>query len=567
MVLWLSAACDDATPGQDAGSHSSAAAGSAALAAGERLRILAGDEDGPGYMAIDDRYVYWTTRTALRRMSIEGGPVKTLATSAGISDIAAAHGGVFFTDPPAGTVSYVEREGGVVTTLATGEWPTAVAVAGGIVYWSDVPSLVNTATLRRMRVDGSDANVMLDSLSDPSDIAVDDSFVYLTSSSTGCTWSSEVGGGCYGGGVRKVPRAGGPAQVVDTRGTSHAIAVGPGGTYWLTDDQGLKVMFAPTNAGPTVMLADVRGESMGPVVADANAVYLSSSDRGRVLKISHDEIGAKPVAVDLGRVGGIAVDHAWIYVAAKGQILRVAKDGSAAQPRSLITGPCPKPIGSAEEIAVTPRWDGNLELLALYLDEGRLTASRETYARVVADINAIRAANPSLADVGFYPRSDGKGVQLLPDEITAESIRRREYSAWDCLNEFYGLETLDARDLGSGLSVFIRLKGIYDMRVVANVYRRLPGITKTQASGYGFGDSSTICAKRDGATITYVIDRRGGDCPAGCTTSDAYAFRSTEPGEIQLLGHASSGLSTEPPNNASPAAAAAEWYSTCEPRF
>jgi hypothetical protein len=327
-------------------------------------------------------------------------------------------------------------------------------------------------------------------------------------------------------------------------------------------------MFAPANGGPVVVLADVLGEDAGPIAADADAVYLSSSEHGRVLKISHDGAGAKPIVVDLGAIYGLAVDDAWVYVAAseKGQILRVAKDGTAARPRGPIDGPCPKPFGKAVEIAATPRLDGNLELLALELDLGRLTASQETYARVVADMNAIRAANPPLADISFYPRSDGKSMQLLPDDLTAESIRNNEYTAWDCLNQFYGLEMLDARriGLGSPYVVYISLKGIYNMGAVASAYAQLPGMTRVQVSSSGFGDSSTICATRDGSTFTYVVDRRGGDCPAGCTTLDAYGYRSTAPGEIELLGHFSAGSSTNLPNVTTPPMPPPEWYSICE---
>ena len=52
---------------------------------------------------------------------------------------------------------------------------------------------------------------------------------------------------------------------------------------------------------------------------------------------------------------------------------------------------CPMPLGSAEELALTPRADTNLELLALSLDVGHLTATQVTYERVVADIGALRA--------------------------------------------------------------------------------------------------------------------------------------------------------------------------------
>src|SRR6185312_12133886 len=102
---------------------------------------------------------------------------------------------------------------------------------------------------------------------------------------------------------------------------------------------------------------------------------------------------------DLGVIGGLAVDRNWVYVAApeRGQILRVSKDGRAAQPSAPVTGPCTMPPTAAEGVAATPRADVNLELLALSIDPGRITADEDTYQRVVADITAIRKADPSLA--------------------------------------------------------------------------------------------------------------------------------------------------------------------------
>ena len=111
---------------------------------------------------------------------------------------------------------------------------------------------------------------------------------------------------------------------------------------------------------------------------DADAFYLSSGGRGRVIKIDLDGGQPKSVVTDLGTTGGIAVDRDWVYVAAtsQGRILRVAKDGSAAKPRGPITGPCPKPVGTAEQVAATPRADANLEMLALHLDGDQVRRAR-----------------------------------------------------------------------------------------------------------------------------------------------------------------------------------------------
>ena len=63
------------------------------------------------------------------------------------------------------------------------------------------------------------------------------------------------------------------------------------------------------------------------------------------------------------------------------------------------------PLGSVEQLAQTPRADFNLELLALSLEPGNITASQALYDRVVADVTAMRRLAPELADVDFLPHT------------------------------------------------------------------------------------------------------------------------------------------------------------------
>lgn len=387
----------------------------------------------------------------------------------------------------------------------------------------------------------------------------DDQFVYVTSTAYGCT-SSTPGAGvstsCYGGGVRRVPLAGGPLEVVDMQGAPAEIFAGARGMYWRTDTE---LMFVPLSGATARTLTKTRGEGGGSVAADADAVYFGSSPRGRVMKLPIDGGTAKPIAVDLGEVSGVVVSGPWVYVAAtnKGQILRISKDGAAARPTAPVEGPCPMPVGTSEEIAATPRRDRSLEALALHLEGDRITASGEMYERVVSDVQAIHATHASLANIGFFPQNDGKTLILTPDALTTQSIQNSQYTAWDCLNSFYGLESLNLSDFEfTDQIVTLELKGLYNTRSIAAVYARLPGIKNAQANGYG-GDRSTICAQRDGSTITYVFDERGGDCPAGCTEHDAHAFRSTAPGQIEPIGAWNDhDLATAPPPP--------DWYSICQ---
>jgi hypothetical protein len=185
-------------------------------------------------------------------------------------------------------------------------------------------------------------------------------------------------------------------------------------------------------------------------------------------------------------------------------------------------------------VAATPRSDADAEWVALQLDADQVVARQPTYDRVSADLAAIRQAMPDLADIGVYPFDDGTTVILAPTEQTFRSIEADDYRDWDCLNDFYGLQSVipEPDPLGTP-QVLVTLKGRYNMPLVAELYARLPGITNA-SDNPSVGDGSKICAARDGASYSYVLDRAGGDCPAGCTTHQAYYFVSNGPGQVEL---------------------------------
>lgn len=513
----------------------------------ESMKVIARGEDGPWSIAIDDRFVYWTTRSALRRAPLAGGEAMTLASSTGLRRVVAADGAVFVSDGPAGTVSRVDRETGAAKVIGTGVFPDGIAVRDGEVFWSNGGMSVGDGAVVRAREDGAGAVVVIGGLAQPSGIALDDQFLYVTSTSQGCGGSSGGGVSCFGGGITKVPRASGARMMLDEQTTVAEIASGERGVYWLATP-GPILMFAPAGSNPEE-LAKLTGEEPGPLAVDVESVYVSSPGRGRVLKVPLDGGTAAPLLSDLGQVGGVAVDRDWVYVAAtsEGRILRVAKDGSAAKPAGPITGPCPMPIGSAEEIAATPRDDANLELLALALDTAEIVATQETYDRVIADVAAIRALEPSIADVGYLGSNDGKQLLLSPDDKTMQSIAAGEYSAWDCLNDFYQLDPTKPMPIQVGSSfVVITLKGQYHLGQLSDLYAKLPGIESVEPNSF-IGDGPSIHARHRGDDIEYIVDRAGGDCPAGCTSHDAHFFVSTAPGVVEAMGSWNSEAGEMPP--------------------
>jgi hypothetical protein len=209
---------------------------------------------------------------------------------------------------------------------------------------------------------------------------------------------------------------------------------------------------------------------------------------------------------------------------------------------------CPTPLGTSADIGATPRSDPNLELLALRIDRGRVTADEETYTRVVADIAAVREAKPQIASVTYFPVMDGRELLVYPNEQTTKLIRDGNYSAWDCLNDFYRLQRME---LGADDKYFVlSLKGLYDLNLVSQLYTELPGIMDVEPN-WAAGDGPTICAKRNGSEYEYVIDRADGDCPSGCIIHEAHAFSSSAAGEIEARGVWNSESNEPPP----------EWFS------
>lgn len=214
--------------------------------------------------------------------------------------------------------------------------------------------------------------------------------------------------------------------------------------------------------------------------------------------------------------------------------------------------------GTAAEIAATPRSDENTELLALAVGDG-VTADQAVYDRLVRDLAAIRSQEPAVASVRFFTSYDGRTLRLQArDAATAEAIRDGEYHEWDCLNEWYGLQSVDpppATPPGS-LGLSLRLKGLYHLETVAADYAELDGIASASPAydplpGAPAGTLPSLCVAIDGQTYRYFFDVAGGG-PA-----ETYYFTTDASGEVTFVGSVTLMLPTLPP----------DWYSQVEPCY
>jgi hypothetical protein len=207
----------------------------------------------------------------------------------------------------------------------------------------------------------------------------------------------------------------------------------------------------------------------------------------------------------------------------------VPAGGGAANPFAE----CPTPLGTAEELALTPRADTNLELLALTLDAGHLTATQATYERVVADIGALRALAPSLATVVFTGPHDGHTLRITFGPDATGALAAGTYTAWDCLLDAYRAEIGYVTDIFPTYAPMLDLDGIFDMPRLARVFEQLPDVS---VDINAFDGGRTLCASRDGEHYEYVVDRTNGGCdaPPRCTGS-ARHFASDAAGEVTVL--------------------------------
>lgn len=194
---------------------------------------------------------------------------------------------------------------------------------------------------------------------------------------------------------------------------------------------------------------------------------------------------------------------------------------------------CPTPLGTVEELALTPRAEPSLELLALTLDAGQLTATQGTYERVVADIGRMRALAPSLATVDFWPPHDGHTLTITFGSDATEALSAGTYTAWDCLLEAYRAVIGPVIDIFPTYAPTLYLDGIFDMPRIAELFEQLPDVSVQ----INVTDSRrTLCARRAGEHYEYVVDRTNGGCdsPPPCRGT-ARHFASDSPGQLMVL--------------------------------
>lgn len=235
-----------------------------------------------------------------------------------------------------------------------------------------------------------------------------------------------------------------------------------------------------------------------------------------------------------------AVLWALVCTAGAGCASRASEEGTSAAPRGGATCAQRQHLTRAE-LAASPRGDRELEALAAALG-GTVAGEPALYERLVRDLGAIRAADPSLAHVTYRTGHDGRTLMLEPDADARERILAGRDPLFEALRA-----KLHPTAVSTAWSwVTVTFDRVYDLARLRDYYRRIRGVNDVGLNVMT-GDGPTICVDREptgegratASAWTYFMLDAGGDCPAGCTTLRVVVFRTQRAGVVERLGASS----------------------------
>jgi len=168
--------------------------------------------------------------------------------------------------------------------------------------------------------------------------------------------------------------------------------------------------------------------------------------------------------------------------------------------------PQPCGQGNAADLAASPRADENAEKLALTLDGG-IAASTATYDRVRADLAAIVAGAPGLADHRLLEKYSTQTLIVALDPDTSHFPAGPD---WACLNQWYGVNSIQPL---SGPYKLLDFRPRLNLGAVAEDYRALAGVTYVEQDALipiGEFPYQNLCALHGGGdAIVYYFTGAG----------------------------------------------------------
>lgn len=175
----------------------------------------------------------------------------------------------------------------------------------------------------------------------------------------------------------------------------------------------------------------------------------------------------------------------------------------------------------------TPMDNEEAELAALWLS-GQIVAPVSLYRTIDHDLSIIREqwldSIPQVS-IKFFPywRPSQISFGFYPDSCV--SIEAGEYHAWDSLNAFYRLDSMDfANPIWSSFCyVAFTFEGRLNPMVLVDQYAGLPGLGFVYTDG-SVGDRSVLLMYREDQEVKYFFRHAWGDCPSGCIHSEIFYF-------------------------------------------
>ncbi|MFO0611318.1 MAG: hypothetical protein U0414_01930 [Polyangiaceae bacterium] len=275
---------------------------------------LATGQAGIWAIVADDFFLYWTVFSGeVRRVSLDGGAVETLAKfQAGPSSIAIDATDVFFTGGD-GTVARVPKKGGETSVLTTAVDTGNIAVDDAFVYFTA------GSVIKRVAKAGAAAEDLATNEVNPSGLVVAGTLMWAREGTTGT--SSD-------GAIREVSVGGGTANSVVANIKPNRFARGSKHLVWTEFGDGL-VRAASTDGSDVrdLTLVDPGVERLGALIADDDNAYFGT-DAGTLRVVSLTGT-ATAQTITTGQAGrfALASDMQYVYAAkdTTGNILAIAK--------------------------------------------------------------------------------------------------------------------------------------------------------------------------------------------------------------------------------------------------
>jgi hypothetical protein len=189
----------------------------------------------------------------------------------------------------------------------------------------------------------------------------------------------------------------------------------------------------------------------------------------------------------------------------------------------------PTDLPTRAELALTPRADVVAEDVALRSTPERWTADDDRYDRVAADLDAIAVALPQTTLVTREPERDQNVfVEFKHDDANDE----HDADVVAALVEFFG----GAAHVDVSESFVVIEASWPGLLQPQKVDAAIAAIVDDEALGVGadIPEGPFIDVEVDGDVFRYRFMNKGGDCPAGCTTLQAF-YVETAPGAAPLL--------------------------------